>query len=159
MVDRFFTGHWESDFHSLSIDFNENVWRLVNDGHDQPEGALFGLFSENDGASFSLDYALKNPQLDYNYEYAEAEFFSRMFNLDNQCQRLDEITLNIDGLDFLSGLYSFHNRKYGEQTVVRAMHIDQDFVIGIGMAWPQHTLSEKIVPPKFQLLLDNLYLH
>ena len=82
MADHFFSGNWHSKFHPLSIQFNENVWRLINDGHDNQEGALFGLFSENDGASFSLDYALKDSTLKYDYEFAEAEFFSRMFNLD-----------------------------------------------------------------------------
>ena len=152
-----FQGHWESSFHPLKISFNANAWRLVNDGYDNSKGCLFGLFSENDGASFSLDLALKSPQLDYNYEFAEAEFFARMFNLDNQCQRDGNFPLQISNLDFNCGRYFFHNRKYGEQTVIRAMHISENFVIGIGMAWPRD-MCQQPLPPKFAILVDRLHL-
>lgn len=156
MTDHFFTGHWRSKHHPLEIEFNENVWRLVNDGHDEKFGSLFGLFSENDGGSFSLDFALKDVSLEYNYEFAESEFFSRMFNLDNHCSRERNFTLLIDGLTFECGQYAFMNKKYGKQTVIRAMHIDNTFVIGIGMAWPEQTSLDSDLPPKYQLLLNHL---
>lgn len=161
MTDPFFTGHWKSSYHSLQIDFNENVWRLLYDGFDEYERSLFGLFSENDGASFSLDYSLKDSTLDYDTEFAEAEFFSRMFNMDNQCQRLGETHINISNLNFVCGRYQYHNEKYGEQLVTRALHINQTYVIAIGMAWPfEHEQSNQkdnnILIPKFQLLIDHL---
>lgn len=157
----FNSGIWQSDFHPLSIHFNENVWRLVNDGHDNEQGALFGLFSENDGASFSLDLALKPQDLNYDYDFAEAEFYSRMFNLDNQCQRLATIDIEMGALNFTCNRYAFNNQKFGPQLITRAMHISQSFVIGMGMAWPQtleNIENSPLLIPKFGLLTEQLKL-
>lgn len=158
MQDPFLTGSWSSKHHPIKIAFNENVWRLINDGHDNAHGALFGLFSESDGASFSLDFAIKEPNLDYNYHFAESEFFARMFNLDNDCEKLEQITLQFDELSFECGRYRFHNEKYGEQMVTRAMHIDKDFVIGVGLAWPISLPLDNDLPIKFNALLNALSL-
>ncbi len=149
-------GKWQSKFHQISIRFNENAWRLVNDGHDNQQGCLFGIFSEKDGASFSLDLSLKDSNLEYNYEFAEAEFFARMFNLDNECAKDGEFNLSISGLAFECSSYFFNNRKFGPQTVIRAMLIAPEKVIGIGMAWPRESVEVFKVPPKFQILLDQL---
>lgn len=158
MSNQFFTGQWQSQFHPLKIQFNENVWQLVASGHDNSSGALFGLFSENDGASFSLDYALIDDQQKFDYEYAESEYFSRLFNLDNQCKKTEQFQIEINQLAFKCCVYQFHNQRYGEQTVIRAMHISPTKVIGIGMAWPINEQGENKIHPKFQLLLDNLIL-
>ena len=154
----FLSGQWQSNYHALSIQFNENVWRLIEDGFDNEERCLFGLFSENDGASFSLDLTLKDPALHYDTDFAEAEFFARMFNMDNHCQRLGTINLLIDDVPFIADRYQFMNSKYGNQMVTRAMHIDTTFVIAIGMAWPLDMHLEERFPIKFNHLIASIQL-
>jgi len=154
----FLSGAWHSRHHPISLVFNEHVWQSVAGGHDDADTALLGLFCEQDGASFSLDYSIKDSTLDYDYSSAEAEFYSRIIDLDPHATRLASDHLEISQLHFVCNRYVFQNKQFGNQIVTRALHINHTFLIAIGMAWP-HKGTDPLLNPRFKILLDKLNIH
>ena len=156
VIQSLFQGKWQSHHHSIAIRFNQNVWQEVEDGFDTPEGILLGLFSANDGASFSFNYQRKRPGQRYDYQFSENEYFARLYNLDNQCQKKGQSEWSISTLNWIVDFYEFQNKKFGLQTVARAMRIGNKEVMSIGLAWPADHRFTPSAPPKIQLLLDHL---
>lgn len=151
---------WSSSHHALSIAYNPNVWRLIPQTYDEESSALFGLIDVNDGSSFGFDLIRPSPEEYYEYEFGEAEYFARLFNVDNDAAETNRFALTVSDRVFRCVSYLFNNPKFGRQHLVRGMYISEENVIGISMAWSHgpDLQSEVSIPPKFQFFLDNLVL-
>ena len=144
----------------MSISFNKNVWRLIPDSYDNHDGSLFGVFDSKDGSSFSIDFAYIADDEEYEYDWCESEYFSRLFNIDNKTNEIDRFALTIGDIDFQCVSYSFENKKFGDQVVVRGIAIGETAVIGISMGWPLNLIfdSNNKIPPKHKIFIDSFNL-
>ncbi len=155
------TGMWSSSFRTMAIKFNENVWSLIPSAYDESDGAMFGVIDNNDGSSFIIDVSEEEESYaSFDYEVCADEYFSRLFNADNSIRELDRFDLVVDDISFSCILYKFNNANFGEQFVMRGMHIGETEAVGISIAWPfdlKLPLGMK-VPPKFKFFLKNFSL-
>lgn len=161
MVSNLFKScEWKSSFRPIRVKFNKNVWWLISSSYDDVDGSLFGVMDQNDGSSFSIDFSYIADDEGYSYEWCESEYFSRLYNISNNTKEIDRFPLNIDDIEFQCVSYSFENRKFGDQIIVRGMAIGESAVMGVSIAWPEMlTLdSKQRVPPKHAYFLDNLEL-
>jgi len=151
---------WCSSFRTMKVSFNKNVWKLIPDSYDAEDSSLFGVIDNNDGASFSIDYALIEDDESFEYKHCHSEFFSRLFNIDNRIQELKRHGLRLGNIEFQCIFYLFENKLFGKQVMMRGIAIGDKEVIGINLAWPAETLSknQEQVPPKLQLFLDEFEL-
>jgi len=151
---------WSSSFYELAISYNPNVWSLIPQLYDGEDGVLFGVMDFNDGASFGFDLTFPESDEYYEYEFGEAEYYSRLFNVDNSVKEIDRFALSISSVEFQCVGYVFYNPKYGYQHLIRGMHIGDPEVIGISMAWVLRSQSEAEIkiPPKFHHFLNNFAL-
>lgn len=151
---------WKSSYRPIRVKFNKNVWWLIPDSYDNTDGSLFGVLDRNDGSSFGIDFSYIADDEEYNYEWCESEYYSRLYNISNNTKELNRFNLNIGDVEFQCVSYSFENRKFGNQIVVRGMAIGESAVIGISMAWPKNLNFDNMhrVPPKHAYFLDNFEL-
>ncbi|BFM05043.1 hypothetical protein GCM10025791_37920 [Halioxenophilus aromaticivorans] len=136
------------------------MWNLIPHAHDGEDGVLFGVMDFNNGASFGFDLSYPSPDEYFEYEHGEAEYFSRLFNVDNNVIELEKFKLAISNIEFRCAAYLFNNRKFGVQHLIRGMYIGESVVMGMNMAWTPH-LSTKggvTIPPKLQFFIDNMVL-
>lgn len=156
----FNSGIWKSSFRPMSVSFNQNAWKLIPDSYDEEDGSLFGVIDPKDGSSFGIDVGCISKDEKYEYDGYESEYFSRLFNIDNETNELGRFNLVLDSIRFQSVLYSFKNRKFGRQIIIRGMYLGESEVIGISVAWPESTpLPDGYkVPPKFDIFFQNFVL-
>jgi hypothetical protein len=154
------SNQWASRFHPISISYNPNVWNLIPQAYDGEDGVLFGVMDFNDGASFGFDLSCPSTDEYFEYEHGEAEYFSRLFNVDNNVKELEKFQLAISNIEFKCAAYLFNNHKYGEQHLIRGMYIGESVVIGMNMAWSPHLSiqDEVTIPPKLQFFIDDMVL-
>lgn len=156
----FASKNWASTHHEVSVSYNPNVWSLIRETYDDESSTLFGVVDANDGASFGFDLICPEPGDHYEYEFGEAEYFARLFNVDNSVKQIKRFSLPISGNAFKCTAYRFNNPNYGHQNLVRGMYIGAVNVIGVSMAWAHgpDLHSEVSLPPKLQYFVDNLRL-
>jgi len=144
----------------MSVTFNKNAWKLIPDSYDNHDGSLFGVYDPNDGSSFAIDVANISDEEEYDYDWCESEYFSRLFNIDNSVKEIDRFSLIIDDINMKCVSYLFQNKKFGKQALIRGMAIGETSVIGISMAWPEllELSNTNKVPPKHQIFIDNFEL-
>lgn len=154
-------GRWESAYREMSVKFNENVWTLIPEYHDNEERSLFGVIDNNDGSSFSIDVSAKDESHDqFEFEDCAMEYYLRLSKADVNTQEIERFTLKLGDICFGCILYRFNNKTFGDQYIVRGMFWGESSVIGMGIAWPQAVkLPQGIkIPPKFKFFLNNFHL-
>ena len=151
---------WSAPEYGVNVKFNSNVWLLVTDYQSNHE-MLFSLLDEQDGSSFALgiNTQIESGTRKFDYEYSEAEYFSRLFNSDNNAKRDFAFDLIVDNTHFYCVLYTFENKIFGLQKVVRGLYFENGQINSIGMSWPNELgCGESNLPLKFDLLLQTIRL-
>jgi len=154
-------GNWESSYQSIHINYNNKLWRQIYTAYDNVDGFLFGVIDKSDGSSFSIDCESINDNEIYDYEWCESEYFSRLYNIDNNVAEHNRFELNIGNIRFLCVSYIFQNKKHGKQIIVRGMSIGSSMVMAVNIAWKYYVDEdyEENIPPKFCIFMSGIELN
>jgi len=158
-ISNAFSGEWFSTYHDIKIDYNENVWQIIED-HQEQEDTLVGFFDKNDGSTFLVRVQFEEGISEVDDSIIESVLVDTLRQSDPSLQVIERLTLNISGKRFYSVDYSFSNKKYGDQLVRHAFLKRKNYAIILMFAWPKQAgiPAGKSFPAKHLPFTDGIQL-
>lgn len=157
----FNNGLWESSFYSFNVLYNKKKWRKIYTAYDNHDGFLFGLIDKSDGSSVTFDCDLIDEDTIYNYEWCETEYHSRLYKIDRKVLECDRFDVDIGSIKFKCILYTFRNKRFGKQSLIRGLAIGDSLVMAVNIGW-KYDNSIKLINhlhPKISELLAGVSLN
>ncbi|TQV74247.1 hypothetical protein FKG94_16725 [Exilibacterium tricleocarpae] len=154
-----YSGAWSSKHHDISINYNENVWKIIEE-HDAEEDVLVGFFDKSDGSSFLVRIEFEQDVHLAEDSLIEQVLSEGLYNSDPALQVLGRSEMLISNGSFYAVDYLFSNKKFGKQIVRHAFLKKKDHIIMLLFAWPSEMdmVQGKKFPAKHMVFIEGIQL-